>query len=878
MSMADIRCPMCGKNNPAERDTCQYCSARLKPLTAPQAQPPANSAPQENEPDWLASLRVDSNPDEISQASSFSGENEANDWLSRLGGDESAANSDSQVPDWLSTSSVDGNGLGWLSDQEEKAPESEAAAVTPVSDWLSSLNQDEETLPSWLSEEEPAAANDAFLTDSLDQPTETGEQAESEQADWQSASQADAETPDWLSELQSKSVPGPFTTQILRDIDVPAPDAQAQPISNPLPDWLSGLNAEGKEPASAAQEQDSSSPDWLARVRARRQVDQEQMSERQPGEEGGSGDTSAEMPDRLSGISTPKPAVEPGLDAGEAEQSARPTTAFTTPLFEGSGEDLDFGSSTAESKRADSPAGAKESQPPADETEMPDWLKSLSSDFKSAETITAVSLPEDIGREPGVAAQDTTSEPDWLAGLVQAGGSSAPGSSVPAFVGDIDELPIEEDKPPFEQTSSEENLNSIPDWISNVSGQDTTLINQPTSESGSVEKLEPANLPTWLEAMRPVEGVTLEPFQDTSDVHVESAGPLAGLRGALPADLTIDGIRTPPPYSSKISISDDIQNRLGILDSLILAENKPQTVAQPGTFSTHAILRLFLFVVFLAAVFLSLFLGPLSIMRLAPAAGSQAATDFQSQVTSLSSGTRVLLAVDYEPGYSAEMNTILLPVLSQLQSKNVFVSAVSTSVTGALLIEQARQKTVESLGGQPVENFSNLGYIPGGPAGLLAFAANPALLAPVDIVENKTWSEAGLNPQAGIDNFSVVIVATDNARTVGMWAEQMGPILQQKRISLLMISSAQSQAVIQPYYETYPRLVSGYLGGLKDADLYSRLSGSQAGDASLQTGYSALVLTAVLVILVGNLINFLAASYTRPKAGRSAPARSEVKA
>ena len=30
--MADVRCPMCGKPNPEELETCQFCQARLKPL------------------------------------------------------------------------------------------------------------------------------------------------------------------------------------------------------------------------------------------------------------------------------------------------------------------------------------------------------------------------------------------------------------------------------------------------------------------------------------------------------------------------------------------------------------------------------------------------------------------------------------------------------------------------------------------------------------------------------------------------------------------------------------------------------------------------------------------------------------------------------
>ena len=68
--MAEIRCPMCGRDNPEERDVCEYCGARLKPLTealsAANAEPirpgeePTPQSTSELEktlPDWLRKLR-----------------------------------------------------------------------------------------------------------------------------------------------------------------------------------------------------------------------------------------------------------------------------------------------------------------------------------------------------------------------------------------------------------------------------------------------------------------------------------------------------------------------------------------------------------------------------------------------------------------------------------------------------------------------------------------------------------------------------------------------------------------------------------------------------------------------------------------------------
>ena len=59
--MADTRCPMCGKPNPAEANACRFCGARLKPMqygasTPPAAPPPAGG---EGEADWMSDLRGD---------------------------------------------------------------------------------------------------------------------------------------------------------------------------------------------------------------------------------------------------------------------------------------------------------------------------------------------------------------------------------------------------------------------------------------------------------------------------------------------------------------------------------------------------------------------------------------------------------------------------------------------------------------------------------------------------------------------------------------------------------------------------------------------------------------------------------------------------
>ena len=82
--MADVRCPKCGKPNPADAEVCRHCWQRLKPAKndASSAQPPAS-----NEPDWLRELRSDRGADSSSpaeEAAPAAGNQEVPDWLSRI--------------------------------------------------------------------------------------------------------------------------------------------------------------------------------------------------------------------------------------------------------------------------------------------------------------------------------------------------------------------------------------------------------------------------------------------------------------------------------------------------------------------------------------------------------------------------------------------------------------------------------------------------------------------------------------------------------------------------------------------------------------------------------------------------------------------------
>ena len=187
--------------------------------------------------------------------------------------------------------------------------------------------------------------------------------------------------------------------------------------------------------------------------------------------------------------------------------------------------------------------------------------------------------------------------------------------------------------------------------------------------------------------------------------------------------------------------------------------------------------------------------------------------------------------------------------------RGVQVTFVSTHPSGPLqaerLVKIVNQRYDHSYGDGQV---TNLGYISGGRAGILAFATSPRQLAPVTL-DNGTnpWDGGALQGVTKASDFSLTVVITENPDTARMWIEQYQPHLAAK--PLIMILSAQAEPIVRPYYEGSPQQVQGIVSGTLGAAAYENLLG-RVGIARSQWGaYSLGVLAACLLILVGGLFN-----------------------
>lgn len=672
-----------------------------------------------------------------------------------------------------------------------------------------------DSLPDWLKDLRPSQGNIGDETGGMEGQPNEGDEPDS-----------NAEEPDWLSRIQSNSEPAAE----------PIPPAE-------LPDWLAGLGTpkppsepldasndetipgSAPEPAAASE----GLPDWLSNLGKEKSGEQESKPEELNWDflgitpEKGTESEYEAVEEPVQDTPKAEPAEEPLQElpnAGPAsEESAAPEAAPGQVEAQAAG-------GTPPSEPASTPAE------PLPSEELPDWLKRL----------------------------DTQSTP------------KTPGPSVPAFV--------EEESTPQAAPQPEEaapvpeapDLNALPDWIAQVPSDAEAAAEEPAGEPPAekpekpdqAEGIAPAELPGWLQAMRPVEAAAPPLTEAAGLTRVEKAGPLAGLRGALSVESGTISTQKPKVYSIKLQVTENQQAHMALMEELLKTEGESKPVAARKTAGAQVILRILVALVLFLAVLAPLWLNT----SIAPLPGADTASpeilDASRLVSTLAPGSVVLLAFDYDPGLSGEMDIATRTLVEQLMSKNAFLAIASTSLSGPLLAERIlngiRQTT-----GSPYPSVANLGYVPGGASALLSLAVNPRQVLPYDLHSTDMWVNSPLQNVKTLADFAMVVVFTEKADTARSWVEQVQPTLHTKNVPLLMVVSAQAEPMVLPYYETTPKQVSGMIAGLPGFAAYESLSGQAGSARTYWDAFGSGMLVAAGLLILGGLLYGAIAGFSQQK-------------
>jgi hypothetical protein len=452
--------------------------------------------------------------------------------------------------------------------------------------------------------------------------------------------------------------------------------------------------------------------------------------------------------------------------------------------------------------------------------ETPDWLASLSAD--SPETPEILTTDEEItlnkafktGSLGEIRLEET---PDWLAGALDS--QTWPQQPETTHLEPENETPF----PVLE----EENIDSIlpadvPDWLSEFTPNETER--QSTAERTTYEETEfdadiaPGNLPSWVQALRPVESVVSDEnnLGDEEQI-VPQNGPLAGYRAVLPAQANYFVGRKSPARAIKLQSDELQQSQAMLLETLVRNEDKAHPLQAKQKATSDRFLRWLISTILFAVVFIPSLFG--TNLLPVPQSGTADMVSYIQILRNLNQSNPVLIVVDYQPSQAGEMEAIFTPVLNDLMIFGKPIAFVSTSSTGPVMVSRMMDRmSAEDFRHtyRINEQWVDLGYLPGDAAGIRSFANAPQQTLRFSGIGTSFWEAPVLANVRSLNDFSAILVVTDNPDTGRIWIEQTSPIVRESPI--LMVISAQAEPMLAPYYDSGQ--VQGLLTGINDGLTY----------------------------------------------------------
>ena len=707
----------------------------------------------------------------------------------------------------------------------------EAEPAEEIPDWLQRLRPEPEEPPPTPAEEE--------ITDWLQRlrPEPEGPPSVPVEAPPLAMEEEAEEVPDWLRELRPEPElpPTPAEAEALPLAEVEAEEE--------IPDWLQRLRPEPEEPPSVPLEaeapplamEEEELPDWLRELR--------------PEPEPPSMPVEAKVPPLVmkEEVEAPPLAVE-----AELEEEAPDWLKELGPTPELEGETLAFREEEEGEKQVVAPERPKEKiaeeMPPPVE-KVPDRLKELGPApegevpvFKEAEGVPPGEEAAEWVRElgpPELAAEEAAEAPPAVLGV------EVPTDEVPDWLKELGP-PVTAERPAVEEEAPLPPPLSMKEEV----GPPVTA-----EEALEIEGLVQAEIPAWLQELRPreaEEGVAEVPAVIET---VEATGLLAGIQGVLPVEPMVSGPhKAPPAPTAVVTVGPEQAN---LFREIIAQEPAPaaEVVAPRRARIWGEALRRFIYLLIALAVIIPLFgegdwFGEAELP-------SAAATDFYDAIQNLPSNSVVLLAFDYDPSTAAEMDRLAEPVLWHLMDRNVRLMAVSLLPTGPAVAGNLLDRIAgEHDGYQYGQNYVNLGYIPGQAAAPNELASDLRTIVPQDYRQQTSLGELPATQDVnGIQDVSLIIEFAAQQRTLQWWIEQVGS---QYQVEIMAAVSAAVEPTATPYHNS-GQLV-GLMSGLPSAAQYEMKTNKWPSLAIASVDAQSVAhLAIVALIVLGSLASLVSA-------------------
>ncbi len=227
-------------------------------------------------------------------------------------------------------------------------------------------------------------------------------------------------------------------------------------------------------------------------------------------------------------------------------------------------------------------------------------------------------------------------------------------------------------------------------------------------------------------------------------------------------------------------------------------------------------------------------------------------------IKALKPGERVIISVDFGPSMQADILPQLQAIFDQLMKQDVKVIGVSFNAQGARYLGQFI-KTGESMGKKYGEDLADLGYVPGGEAGLSAFYGDMLRTQPKDARGNAASSLPIMAGVKSLADLRLFIGFCDGVPGGREYVRQ----LTQYNVPLVVGTVTVSATEFEPYYQSGQ--MAGLIPGLRGAAEYEALYGKPGAGMAGMDAQSAGHMLIILSVIVGNIGMFAAKSASKRK-------------
>jgi hypothetical protein len=126
----------------------------------------------------------------------------------------------------------------------------------------------------------------------------------------------------------------------------------------------------------------------------------------------------------------------------------------------------------------------------------------------------------------------------------------------------------------------------------------------------------------------------------------------------------------------------------------------------------------------------------------------------------------------------------------------------------------------------------------------MSFAASPRQTLASDL-----WAESPAKNFQGLSSYAMVLVATESSNRARSWIEQVQPRL--GGTPLILLTSAQIEPVVKPYYGGSQGQIQGLVVGLAGGASYERLLGRSGIASAGWSPFSLGILIGIFWMVVG---------------------------